>query len=236
MIAITQSLAVWYFTRGSGALSLILLTIVFALGTPTLLSWGHAHLPRAVVLLLHRNLSLLVMVFLFLHIASTVIDGFAPIGWLDAIVPFRAGYRPLWLGLGAVAVDLLVAVIITSLIRVRIGYATWRWVHLLTYAMWPIAMLHGLGTGSDTRSPWMWWVDGACAAVVLVAVGWRLKVWRPVDPRLRTMAVGALVVVPLLVVGWVMIGPMKKNWSKRAASADTTVVQVIGRRDEVGGS
>lgn len=226
MIALTQSLALWYFTRGSGALSLILLTAVFALGTPTLLSWGHRHMPRAVVLLLHRNLSLLVCVFLFLHIASTVVDGFAPIGWLDAILPFRSGYRPIWLGLGAVAVDLLLAVIITSLLRVRLGYDAWRRVHMLSYAMWPIAMLHGLGTGSDTRAPWMWWVDGGCAVIVLAAVGFRVRVWQPHDPRLRTLAVGALVVIPIVVVGWVMIGPLKPNWSKRATPVAPIVAPV----------
>ncbi|MCU1393823.1 MAG: ferric reductase [Ilumatobacteraceae bacterium] len=222
MNALTQSLALWYFTRGSGAISLVLLTLVFALGTPTVVSWGHEHFPRAVVLLVHRNLSLLVVVFVFLHVATTVIDGFAPIGWLDAIIPFRAGYRPLWLGLGAVTVDLLLAVIITSLMRVRLGYRNWQRVHLLSYAMWPIAMLHGLGTGSDTRFPWMWIIDGSCAAIALASVAWRLKVWRPVDPRQRSIAIGALVLVPALVIGWTMIGPMKPNWSKRAASVDGT--------------
>lgn len=175
MTALTESLALWYFTRGSGAISLVLVTMSFALGTPTVLSWGTERLPRLVIQLLHRNLSLLVVVFVFLHVASTVIDGFAPIGWLDAVVPFSAGYRPLWLGLGAVATDLLLAVIVSSLLRVRIGYAAWRWIHLLAYAMWPIALVHGLGTGSDNGAPWMWWVDGTCTAVVIVVVGVRLR-------------------------------------------------------------
>ena len=126
---------------------------MFALGTPTLLSWGTARLPRLVIQLLHRNLSLLVVVFVFLHVASTVIDGFAPIGWLDAVIPFRAGYRPLWLGLGAVAVDVLLAIIITSLMRVRMRVSQLASVHLLAYAMWPIALVHGLGTGSDVHAP-----------------------------------------------------------------------------------
>lgn len=196
MIALSQSLALWYFTRGSGAFTLVLLTIVFALGTPTLLSWGHTHFPGLVVQMLHRNLSLLVVVFVFLHVASTVIDGFAPIGWLDAIVPFRAGYRPLWLGLGAVAVDVVLAIIVTSLMRVRMRYRTWRGVHLLSYAMWPIAFVHGLGTGSDTHSPWMWWVDGCCVAVVLACVTIRLRTRPVVWPLGRGAPSGRLVSVP----------------------------------------
>ena len=129
--------------------------------------------------LLHRNLSLLVVTFVFLHIASTVVDGFAPIGWLDAMVPFRSGYRPLWLGLGAVAADMLLAIIITSLMRVRMGYQSWRRVHLLSYAMWPISLVHGLGTGSDIHAPWMWWVDGCCTAVVVGCIAVRVRA-RPV--------------------------------------------------------
>jgi len=218
VIALTQSLALWYFTRGSGALSLVLLTVAFALGTPTLLSWGSERFPRLVIQLLHRNLSLLVVVFLFLHVASTVVDGFAPIGWLDAIVPFGSGYRPVWLGFGAVAVDLLLAVIVTSLLRVRIGYQRWRWVHMLTYAMWPIALVHGLGTGSDTRAPWMWWVDGLCSLVVLAAVIVRLHERPMISQRARNLALGALFVVPLSVAAWTMVGPMKPGWQKKKPS------------------
>lgn len=188
MTALTQSLALWYFTRASGALSLILVTLAFALGTPTLLNWGTRYFPRLVIQLLHRNLSLLVVVFIFLHVASTVIDGYAPIGWLDAIVPFRSGYRSLWLGFGAVAADLLLAVIVTSLLRVRIGYRVWRWVHLLAYAMWPIAFVHGIGTGSDIHKPWLWWVDGVCAAIALTAVTVRIRARPPFGaaPRIGT--------------------------------------------------
>ncbi|HEY4333892.1 MAG TPA: ferric reductase-like transmembrane domain-containing protein [Ilumatobacteraceae bacterium] len=232
MTALTQSLALWYFTRGTGAMSLLLLTVAFVSGTPTLLSWGAEHLPRLVVQLFHRNVSLLVMVFIGLHVATTVVDGFAPIGWLDAIVPFRSGYRPIWLGLGAVAVDLLVAVIITSLWRVRIGYATWRYVHMLTYLLWPIALVHALGTGSDTRARWMWVLDGVCAVAVLASVLWRLTARRPADDRVRLAAIGALVIVPVLVGVWLTAGPLKPTWGRAhhhaAPATDSTTGVGVG--------
>ncbi|MEP7048272.1 MAG: ferric reductase-like transmembrane domain-containing protein [Ilumatobacteraceae bacterium] len=235
MIALTQSLAVWYATRGSGAVSLVLLTASFALGTPTLLSWGSERFPRLVVQLLHRNVSLLVVVFLAIHVSTTVIDGFAPIGWLDVIVPFRSGYRPIWLGLGAVAVDLLLAIIITSLLRVRIGYARWRQIHLLSYAMWPIALVHGLGTGSDTRSPWMWWLAGLCSLVVLASVASRLIARRPADPHARTLAVSTALVLPVLVLGWLLVGPMKPTWGKKHVT-NVPVVTLDPALDSVPGS
>jgi len=215
--------ALWYSTRATGAVSLVLLTMSFVMGIPTLLNSASERMPRIVVQLLHRNVSLLVLIFLALHIATAVADGFVTIRLLDAVVPFGGAYRPLWLGLGAVALDLLVAVIITSLIRVRIGYQTWRYVHLTTYAIWPIAFVHGLGTGSDARYPWMWCVCGACAASVLVAVTWRLVAQPPATPGARNLAITLLVVLPLLIGTWFVRGPLQPGWGK------TNRVLVSGR-------
>ncbi len=85
-------------------------------------------------------------------VATVVIDGFAPIRWIDAVVPFGSAYRPIWLGFGALALDLLVAIAITSLVRARLGYGVWRAVHWTTYGTWVVAILHGAGVGSDTRT------------------------------------------------------------------------------------
>ena len=109
--------------------------------------------------MLHRNLSLLAIVFLAVHIATSVLDLFAG-DLLDRRGdPSGGGYRPVWLGLGAVAFDLLIALAITSLLRVRLGLRTWRAIHWLAYACWPVALVHGLGTGSDVRSRGCsrWW-------------------------------------------------------------------------------
>jgi sulfoxide reductase heme-binding subunit YedZ len=230
MIGLTQSLALWYFTRGSGAMSLVLLTLSFVSGTPTLLSWGSERLPRLVVQMLHRSISLLVLVFIGLHVATTVIDGFAPIGWMDAVVPFRAGYRPIWLGLGAVAVDLLLAIVLTSLLRVRIGYRAWQKVHMLTYAMWPIALVHALGTGSDTRSRWMWVVDGICATAVMLSIIWRLKERLPAGEVTRRIVIGLLATVPVLLIAWTVAGPLQPGWGKvhHSAAHATLDTEVLG--------
>ena len=125
------------------------------------------------------------MAFLVLHILTSVLDSFAPISLLDAFVPFTGSYRPFWLGLGAVSFDLLLAVTITSLLRRRIGYGTWRAVHWLTYASWPIALLHGFGTGSDVKSGWLLVLSIGCLAIVLAAVlarvlrGWPANLGAP---------------------------------------------------------
>ena len=99
-----------------------------------------------------------------------MLDRFAPISLLDAVIPFVSPYRPLWLGLGTLSFDLLVALVITSLLRRRLGYRAWRAIHWLAYASWPVAVLHGLGTGSDSKAWWMLALTAACVAAVLVAV------------------------------------------------------------------
>jgi methionine sulfoxide reductase heme-binding subunit len=110
-----ESRALWYLTRGSGAISLLLLTAIVVLGVANVVRWSPGRTPRFVVQRVHRDLSLLALVFIALHVSTVVIDGFAPIRWIDAVVPFGSVYRPIWLGFGALALDLLVAIAITSL-------------------------------------------------------------------------------------------------------------------------
>jgi DMSO/TMAO reductase YedYZ heme-binding membrane subunit len=173
---LADSPALWYLSRGSGVVSLVLLTGTVLAGITTSVRWATAHWPRFVVMGLHRNLSLLAVVFLALHITTTVVDGYVPIRWLDVLVPFVSAYRPLWLGLGAIALDLLIAVLVTSLLRGRLGQPVWRGVHWLAYACWPVAVIHGLGIGSDSRQPWMLLIDSLAVASVTAAGWWRLRI------------------------------------------------------------
>lgn len=168
----------WYATRGAGATSLVLLTAVVALGIVANLGWRSGSWPRFLTTSLHRNLSLLAVAFLAVHIITAVVDPFTALGWQAALIPFGSSYRTFWLGLGVVAIYLLVALIATSLLRLVIGHRAWRFVHWLAYACWPIAVAHGLGTGSDPTRPWMMGIEGVCGAVVAGAVCARLAVGR----------------------------------------------------------
>jgi len=185
MLAAAAPKALWYLTRGSGVVSLILLTAAVVLGITTAVRWATARWPRFIVEGLHRNVSLLSIVFLCVHIATAVLDGYVPIRWIDAVVPFGSQYKPFWMGLGALAFDLLLAVAVTSLVRVRLGHQVWRAVHWLAYACWPIAVVHGVGTGSDTGQGWMQIIDLSAVAAVLAAVCWRLAVTWPSQPSSR---------------------------------------------------
>jgi methionine sulfoxide reductase heme-binding subunit len=164
----------WYATRGAGAVSLVLLTGVVLLGILSARRWRAAAWPRFLTTGFHRNLALLSVVFLGLHVVTAVIDPYTSLGWKAALVPFASPYRTFWLGLGVVAVDLLIALVITSVARRLIGLRGWRAIHWLAYACWPIALAHGLGTGSDTRYGWMLGLVVVCGAAAVAAAMWRL--------------------------------------------------------------
>jgi sulfoxide reductase heme-binding subunit YedZ len=169
----------WYATRGAGATSLLLLTGVVLLGLLSARRWGARGWPRFLVAGLHRNLALLAVAFLGLHVVTAVVDPYTSLGWKAALLPFSSSYRPFWLGLGVVAVDLLLALVVTSLLRRLVGQRSWRLVHWLAYACWPVALAHGLGTGSDTTGAWMLGLDLSCGGAVVCAIAWRLATRQP---------------------------------------------------------
>ncbi len=208
----------WYLTRSTGAMALLLLTIAIALGVIDVQRWSTPRWPRFLVDSLHRNVSLLAMLFLVLHILTSVLDSFAPIGLADTIIPFIGSYRPFWLGLGAVAFDLILAVIITSLLRQRMGFATWRAIHWLTYASWPIALLHGFGTGSDVKSTWLLLLSIGCTAVVVGAVLTRVLAGWPANLRLRSAALGGAGAFSLFLLLWLPNGPLGSEWARRSGT------------------
>jgi sulfoxide reductase heme-binding subunit YedZ len=186
----------WFATRGAGIVSLILITVVVCLGILTVLRWQTQDWPRFLTAELHRNLALLSIVFLAIHIVTAVVDPFAKMGFLSAIVPFVSPYRPLWVGLGVLSVDLGVAVIITSLLRSRIGEQAWRVVHWAAYGAWPLAVIHSIGSGSDTWAVWMLVIHGSCIGAVALAVVWRLLVAHRNRDELERVADGTLELPP----------------------------------------
>jgi DMSO/TMAO reductase YedYZ heme-binding membrane subunit len=231
----------WYLTRASGLVLLVLLTVAVLLGVGSRLGAAGGRVPRFVATDLHRRISLLATAFLGLHIATSIADSWATITWLDAVVPFVGSYRPVWLGLGTLAVDLLLAVVVTSLLRHRLGPRSWRAVHLLAYAAWPVAVLHGLGTGSDTQRSWVLVLTLGCVGAVLLALGRRILPL-PLPPhahhgspeanslRFRALhggvgrgmrwlvAVVVLPLVPLALAAWALDGPLAPGWGQRAGT------------------
>jgi sulfoxide reductase heme-binding subunit YedZ len=222
------STALWYLTRATGLVSLILLSATVVLGTVASVGWTSDRWPRFLSQSLHRNLSLFCIVLIGVHVVTTVGDGYVPIGLTDAIIPFRSAYRPIWVGLGAVAFDMLLAVAITSALRRRIGVAVWRGVHWLAYACWPIAVMHGLGSGSDPRLPGAMLVFVVCMAAVAAAVAWRLAAgWaRSMTWRIGGAVTGVAVLV--VITAFAAAGPLRPGWSHRAGTSSALLSQLSG--------
>jgi sulfoxide reductase heme-binding subunit YedZ len=208
----------WYFTRGTGFVALLLLTAIMVLGILGPLRVSSPRWPRFAVETLHRDLSLLAILVIVAHVLTTVLDGYAPIGVIDALVPFHSAYRTLWLGLGTVAFDLMLALIVTSLLRRRVGRRSWRLIHWLAYASWPIAVLHGIGTGSDAAAWWSVLLTATC--VLCVAVAGAARVTRAIGlaGSWRAAAVAATVAVPVAAAIVTVAGPLAPHWAARAGT------------------
>jgi methionine sulfoxide reductase heme-binding subunit len=221
----------WYLARGTGAICLVLLSITVLLGiTGAVRFQPRARVPRFLVDGLHRNTSLLVVVLLVVHILMSVLDPFAHIKVLDAVIPFASAYRPLWLGFGALAFDLLIALIVTSLLRRRLGLRMWRGVHWSAYACWPVAVLHGIGTGSDARVAWFELLTLACVLSVAAAIAMRLRRDWPLSAG-RRLGGGVVAVVSLAAfVVFALQGPLQPGWAARAGTPVTLLASVRSPR------
>jgi len=182
---VTTGTAFWYASRATGVISLLLFSTVAILGIMVNRQGRLPGLPRFAVTGLHRNLSLLTVAFLGIHIVTAIVDGYAGIPWLSAVVPFTSGYERFWIGLGTVAVDLVVAVVITSLLRHRLTPSVWRAVHLLSYLCYPVTIAHSLGASKDLRSGWLLALTMATVFAVVTAVGYRITDSLTAVPRAR---------------------------------------------------
>ncbi len=185
----------WYLGRGTGLVSTALLSLVVVLGIVNRSSRPVAGLPRFAIAVIHRNASLLAVAFLAVHVLTLLLDPFARLRVYDLVLPFVGQYRAFWLGLGTLALDLMAAIVVTSLLRHRLGVRAWRLIHWAAYAAWPVAIAHSIGTGTDNTSPWLLITVAVSVAGVLGAIAWRLSdrftedpataaapAWRPPAP------------------------------------------------------
>jgi hypothetical protein len=219
--------AYWYLARGTGAVSLVLLTASVVLGIVGSVRFTAPRWPRFAIDTVHRDVSLLVVVVLVIHILTSVLDGFAPIRLFDGVIPFVTPYRPLWMGLGTLSFDLLLAIAITSMARRRLGYRAWRAIHWLAYASWPVAVLHGLGTGSDVKQWWMLALTAACIVAVLVAVWTRIASASGEYAGLRAPATALAVVTPIGLAIFALAGPLQQGWARRAGTPSSLLAHRV---------
>jgi methionine sulfoxide reductase heme-binding subunit len=171
-----SSTTLWYATRASGIVALVLLTASMLLGIAATNRLRARHWPGFAQQEIHRRISMLSVVFVGIHVLTSILDTYVNIGWAAIVIPFTSSYSRFWVGVGTVGLDLMVAVFVTSLLRQRMKPSTWRAVHWLAYLCWPVALAHTFGMGSDAGELWVIALGAACVASVLGALVWRLRV------------------------------------------------------------
>jgi sulfoxide reductase heme-binding subunit YedZ len=155
-----SSTSLWYATRASGLMAMLLLTR----------RW-----PGFAQQELHRRISMIAVVFLGIHVLTSVLDTYVHIGWAAIVIPFTSSYARLWVGAGAISLDLLLAVFVSSLLRARMRPGTWRAIHWLAYLSWPVALAHTFGMGTDAGESWVIALGAGSVLAVAVALAWRLR-------------------------------------------------------------
>jgi sulfoxide reductase heme-binding subunit YedZ len=170
----TSSTSLWYATRATGIVSLVLLTMTVVFGIVTAGRAKSRSWPAFAQADLHKRVSVIALVVLGIHVLTSVLDTYVHLGWMSIVVPFASSYQPLWTGLGTVALDLMLAVAVSSALRQHLGARTWRVLHWMGPLCWPIAMAHALGEGTDAGTSWMEGLAAVCVLAVLGAAWWRI--------------------------------------------------------------
>jgi methionine sulfoxide reductase heme-binding subunit len=208
----------WFLNRSTGIVLLVTLTLSMIFGILATERDSPSWWPRFVTNELHRRFSLLAVALLIVHAGTAIADNFVDISLIDAVIPYASPYRPTWLALGTIASDVMIAVIITSVLRHRLGHSGWWVTHRLSYLSWPLAVVHGTGTGTDTRQPWAYWVVGVCVGAVVIIAAARLLIGGQLPGALRSGLLIVVVVFPLVLVLWLRSGPLAPGWSKKAGT------------------
>jgi predicted ferric reductase len=200
----------WDVARAGGMVAYVLLTLSVALGLALSMRWQRPRWPRLFTNEMHSFLTLLSLVFIAVHVLAVWLDPYMRFGWRDILVPLASSYRPVWMAAGIVGLYLLLAIWISTLLRARIGYAWWRRLHTLTFLIFILSAVHGLGTGTDTRQPWA--LELYAGSVVLVAGLLINRLLTPIGAHGRPHTRLAVLAV-LAGFWWVAHGPGHAGWS-----------------------
>jgi predicted ferric reductase len=164
----------WYIARASGLMLYLVLWVstLTGLGLTTALldRWGG----RGIVFSVHAFITQIAYGFMALHLLSLAADPTVNFGPKQLLVPFASEWREPWTGLGVIAGELTIIIGASFAVKRMIGQRTWRVLHWLTFPLYGMALLHGLGAGTDSRMPWAGALYLATGAVVVLFSFYRL--------------------------------------------------------------
>jgi sulfoxide reductase heme-binding subunit YedZ len=174
-VHLTSSPIDWYTARAAGVTAYLLLTTGVLLGLTLASHRTFTRWPRFSVEDVHRFVGLLVGTFVAIHIVTIAVDSWLPFTVASLVVPFTTRYRPLWVGLGVAAAELLLALAVSNHYRRRLSYRFWRRAHYVNFAVWIAATLHGVGSGTDRSSPWLLALFAAATGAVTAGTVLRIR-------------------------------------------------------------
>ena len=214
--------ALWLLARASGIVAAVLLAAVVALGVMRSERWQRPWWPRFATNHLHRSLSWLLLGMIVLHVGAVVLDKYAPVAVWDAILPFLSAYRRWWTGLGTLAFDALLLVMVSTVLIRVVGQRRWRGLHWAGYAALSFALLHAVATGTDVRQWWAVLFLLIAAALAVWSSIWRLNGRGVGDGMLElgTRAMGAAVVVcgACALAAFTVTGPLQPGWAQASGT------------------
>ena len=184
MIALTTPY-LWYTTRATGVVAMVLLTLVVVLGSLVALRVGGSTVGRFEINEIHRSLSMIAVTFVGIHVLTTVVDSYVSTGPLSIVVPLTSSYKTLGVSLGTVSFDLMIAVWVSSLLKLRLRNDTWRFIHWFSWMAVAAAIAHAFTTGTDAHSGIGLDLTLTCFAAVALAGAARL-IYRPTRAAGRT--------------------------------------------------
>jgi len=201
----------WYVARAGGMVAFLLLTGSVLLG---LALSGHARLrrwPRFALEDVHRFVGLLAGSFVAIHVLALLLDGYLPFSLVQVLVPGTAPYRPLATAVGVVAAELLVALAVTNRLRRSLPYTFWRRAHYLTFAVWALALGHGIAAGTDSDTGWALVLFALCGASVAGATAWRVLSLRELPVWAVRLWPGTAAVATAEVILALALGPLRHH-------------------------
>lgn len=204
----------WLIARASGWVAYVLLTAAVSMGLALSKRWFSQRFNRIAVADAHTWITLLFYVFIVVHVVTDLLDPFTKFNLFDVLVPFHSAYRTLWLTLGIVGAEVAFALGITVLIRQWIGFKVWHGLHMASYVLFFMSLLHGLGTGSDTTTTWGTAIYAASAVLVIGLTLWRLselRIWRRRALWIALASLGGIVF-------WAVRGPYAPQWAEAAGT------------------
>lgn len=166
--------AFWYVARAGGILAYLLLWLATLWGVFISSKMVKGWIDATMLYNMHEFLPTLAMVFAVVHAAVLMGDAYIGFSLLDLLIPFHAPYRPLWTGLGSLALYLSVTLIVSFYLRSVVSRRVWRTLHYLTYLAFGLALVHGLLAGTDSTQPAVYGMYIATAATLLFATIYRI--------------------------------------------------------------